>query len=115
MRSPDAEALTMRGFGRSLKMPACLFGGPALWLAAMILARNIAQWRCGPVGPVMIHAVAASGCLLIVYVALRSVRGEGRGVDASERGWYFTAGIIAVLCMTGIGTTAVASAMTGSC
>lgn len=115
MRSHDVEAPTMRGFARSLKMPACLFGGPALWLAAMILSRNLAQWRCGPVGPVVIHAVAASGCLLIAYVSLRSVRGEGREVDASERGWYFAAGFIAVLCMTGIGTTAVASAMAGRC
>lgn len=115
MRSHEAEAPATRGFGRSLKMPACLFGGPALWLAAMVLARNVAQWRCGPVGPVVIHAIAAAGCLLIAYVSLGSVRGEGREVDISERGWYFAAGFIAVLCMTGIGTTAVSSAVAGSC
>lgn len=115
MRSHDMETAATHGFGRSLKMPACLLGGPALWLAAMVLARSLAHWRCGQAGPVIIHAVAALGCLLIAYVALRSVRGEAREGDAGERGWFFAAGFIAVLCMTGIGATAVASAMAGSC
>lgn len=115
MRSHDMEAPPPRGPGRSLKMPACLFGGPALWLGAMVAARSLAQWRCGLVGPVMIHAVAVAGCLLIIYVSLRSVRGEGREVEQAERAWYFAAGFIAVLCMTGIGATAVTSAVAASC
>jgi hypothetical protein len=104
-----------RGFARSLLMPACLFGGPALWLAAMVCTRWLAQWRCGPGGAVAIHAVAAGGCLLIAYVSLRSVRDEGRELGPGDRGWFFAAGLIAVLCMTGIGTTAIASAAAGKC
>lgn len=115
MRSPEAGAPQSRGFGRSLKMPACLFGAPALWLAAMVGARAVAQWKCGPAGPVVIHAVAAAGCLLIAYVSLRNVRGEDGEIDDSERAWFFVAGFIAVLCMTGIGTTALAAAKAGSC
>ncbi len=115
MRSREAETPSPRGFARSLKMPACLFGAPALWLAAMVSARAVAQWKCGPAGPVVIHAVAAAGCLLIAYVSLRNLRGEDGEVDDSERAWFFAAGFIAVLCMTGIGTTAVAAAAAGSC
>lgn len=115
MHSREDEAASARGLAHSLKMPLCLLGGPALWIAAMALARSLAQWRCGALGPVLIHAVAASGCLLLAYVSLRSVRGESREVDPSERVWYFAAGFIAVLCMTGIGTTAIASAVAGSC
>lgn len=115
MRSHEMEAPPARGLGRSLRLPACLLGGPALWLGAMASARSLAQWRCGMIVPVVIHAVAAAGCLLIVHMSLRSVRGEGREVETVERAWYFAAGFIAVLCMTGIAATAVASAVAGSC